>query len=281
VTVVAHADHTSGGDAAGFVGAVVLVGLLASVYLLATAGDPRGSSRWRSTAWLAGCTSLGVAASPLLDGDAQVHMVQHLMLGMFAPLGLVMGAPVTLLLRRASPPVRRLVVRMLRSSPAHVLSHPVTAAVLSTGGLFAVLLTPLYAEAEQHPLLHHGLHLHYLAAGYLFVWAIAGPDPAPGRPGMWTRTLTLLVAAAGHAVLAKFLYAHAGVLPPGAGEQPDAVRAAAQLMYYGGDAAELLLAVALFAGWYRRRDRRLVVPSAELSGGHTSHEADSGIMLIP
>jgi putative membrane protein len=234
VTVLAHADHSAGGgDAIGFIGAMVLAGLLAGVYLLAAAGDRRGWSRWRSAVWLAGCAILGVAASPWLDGSAQRHMAQHLMLGMFAPLGLVMGAPVTLLLRTASPPVRRLVVRVLRWRPA----------------------------AERHPILHLGVHVHYLAAGYLFVWAVAGPDPAPRRPGLRTRALTLLAAAAGHAVLAKFLYAHADVLPPGAAQPAGAVRAAAQLMYYGGDAAELLLAVALFAGWYGRGGRRAGGPA--------------------
>ena len=33
----------------------------------------------------------------------------------------------------------------------------------------------------------------------------------------------------------------------------DGIQAAAQLMYYGGDLAELALAIALFAAWYRTR----------------------------
>lgn len=67
----------------------------------------------------------------------------------------------------------------------------------------------------------------------------------------------LLGAAAGHSALAKYLYAHAGTLPPGlADPDPAAFRSAAQLMYYGGDVAELLLAVALFATWYHRPLRR-------------------------
>jgi hypothetical protein len=35
------------------------------------------------------------------------------------------------------------------------------------------------------------------------------------------------------------------------------IKAAAKLMYYGGDFAELLLAIALFYHWYQRRTRRL------------------------
>lgn len=233
---------------------LLLAGLLASGYLLTVARHRRPWSQWRTGAWLAGCAVIATAVGPMPGGhgDPRAHMVQHLLLGMLAPLGLVLGAPVTLLLRAGPPPVRRALVRMLRAAALPVLAHPVTAAVLSTGGMFVVTLTPLYAAAEHHAMLHHGVHLHYLAAGYLFAWAIAGPDRAPRLPGLPVRAVTLLAAAAAHAVLAKYLYAHAESLPPGAGYDADAMRAAAQLMYYGGDLAELLLAIALFATWYRR-----------------------------
>ncbi|MBB4911490.1 cytochrome c oxidase assembly protein [Actinophytocola algeriensis] len=82
----------------------------------------------------------------------------------------------------------------------------------------------------------------------MFTWSIAGPDSAPRRPGMPTRVVALVLAVAAHSVLAKVLYARAPEGPDG-----EAVREAAQLMYYGGDLAELALAAALFAIWYRRR----------------------------
>ncbi|WP_433652994.1 cytochrome c oxidase assembly protein [Micromonospora zamorensis] len=232
--------------------------LLAVGYLLAAVRDPRGWDHRRTAAWLLGCALLAVAVGPLapLPGDPRGHMAQHLLLGMLAPLGLVLGAPVTLLLRVSPPPVRRVVGRLLRARPLHLIAHPVTAALLSTGGLALVLLTPLYAAAERHSALHHALHLHYVAAGYLFAWSLAGPDPAPRRPGLAVRVGALLGAAAGHAVLAKYLYANAETLPPGLPDRdPAAFQSTAQLMYYGGDLAELLLAVALFATWYNRPDR--------------------------
>ncbi|MEV4500282.1 cytochrome c oxidase assembly protein, partial [Micromonospora arborensis] len=239
-------------DGAGWL-PLVPVALLAGSYLLAAVRDPRGWDYRRVAAWLGGCALLAVAVGPLaqLPDDPRGHMAQHLLLGMLAPLGLVLGAPVTLLLRVAPPPVRRVVGRLLRARLLHLIAHPVTAALLSTGGLTLVLLTPLYAAAERNSVLHHALHLHYVAAGYLFAWTLAGPDPAPRRPGPAVRVGALLGAAAGHAVLAKYLYANAGTLPPGlTGRDPAAFQSAAQLMYYGGDLAELLLAVALFATWY-------------------------------
>jgi putative membrane protein len=60
-------------------------------------------------------------------------------------------------------------VRILRWRLVRVVGHPVSAAVLSVGGLFVVMLTPLYSALERYPLVHQGVHLHYLAAGYLFV----------------------------------------------------------------------------------------------------------------
>ncbi|MFJ6164194.1 cytochrome c oxidase assembly protein [Micromonospora orduensis] len=253
--VVAHGGHVA--DGPGW-SPLLPVAVLAVGYLLAAVRDPRGWDHRRTAAWLLGCAVLAVAVGPLaqLPDDPRGHMAQHLLLGMFAPLGLVLGAPVTLLLRVAPPPTRRLVGRLLRSRPLHLIAHPVTAALLTTGGLALVLLTPLYAAAERQPALHHALHLHYVAAGYLFAWSLAGPDPAPRRPGLAVRIGALLGASAGHAVLAKYLYAQAGTLPPGLTDRdPAAFQAAAQLMYYGGDLAEVLLAVALFATWYRRRSR--------------------------
>ncbi|MGC5291211.1 cytochrome c oxidase assembly protein [Micromonospora sp. DT231] len=251
------------------------VALLAGGYLLAAARDRRGWGHRRTAAWLAGCAGLAVAVGPLaqVPDDPRGHMAQHLLLGMLAPLGLVLGAPVTLLLRVASPPVRRAVGRLLRARPLHLLAHPVTAALLSTGGLALVLLTPLYAAAERQPVLHHALHLHYLAAGYLFAWSLAGPDPAPRRPGLAVRVGALLGAAAGHAVLAKYLYAQAGTLPPGLDNpDPEAFRSAAQLVYYGGDLAEILLATALFTRWYNRR-RPVIRRVASTESGAVTHSS--------
>ena len=63
--------------------------------------------------------------------------------------------------------------------------------------------------------------------------------------------LVLFAAIAAHAVLGKLMYAYG--FPRDAGLELAEIEAAAQLMYYGGDLAELILALVFFAGWYRRR----------------------------
>ncbi|WP_150239911.1 cytochrome c oxidase assembly protein [Nocardiopsis quinghaiensis] len=218
---------------------------------------PRGWNGLRTASFTLGVVLLAAALLlPLAHTahDPRVHMLQHLLIGMYAPLALVMAAPLTLTLRTLPPTRRRPVARVLRSRPLHVLGHPVSALLLDTGGLYLVHLTPVHAATQTHPAVHALVHLHYLAAGYLFAWSIAGPDPAPRRPGMATRLTVLLLAIAAHSFLAKLLYAHPHTWPPGAAHTALAEEAA-QWMYYGGDLAELLLVVALFTVWYRRRAR--------------------------
>lgn len=237
--------------------------IAAALYLVAAIrqGWPRRGRRWspwRTAAWMLGIALIGIAISPPLASaahtDLRMHMVQHLTLGMLAPLGLVLAAPVTLLLRTVPVDTGRALSRILRSRPLHALSHPLTALVLTIGGMALLYLSPLFAWSMDRPWLHWLINLHFLAAGYLFAWSIAGPDPAPRRPGIVMRAAVLVLSLGLHAFLGKLMYAH--LLPRDVPFSPDEIREAAVLMYYGGDVAELLLAIALFASWYTQRRRQ-------------------------
>ncbi|WP_299960180.1 cytochrome c oxidase assembly protein [uncultured Modestobacter sp.] len=222
--------------------------------------EPRGWSSWRTGSFLTGLALLVLALVPQLSpfpaGTFHGHMYQHLLIGMYAPIALVLGAPVTLLLRSVRSSTGRAIGRLLRSRPAHLIANPITALALNLGGLAVLYFTPLYDATAASPVLHHLVHLHFLAAGYLFAWVIAGPDPAPHRPSVPTRLVVLGVAILGHAVLSQLLYAGALVrVSVPAGE----LRAGGDLMYFGGDIAELLLALALVSTW---RPRRTTSPGA-------------------
>lgn len=239
---------------------LALVAGFTIAYLGAARAQWRAGRRWSSgrVGFLAaGAVVLGVAFSPPLaawaHADLRGHMVQHLLVGMLAPLGIVLAAPVTLLLRTLTVPAARRLTALLRSRAVQVLSHPVTALALHTGGLYVLYLTPLYAAVQRAPLLHALLHVHFLAAGVLFSWAVlAGPDPAPRPPAMPLRLGVLFCSIAAHAVLGKVMYA--GGWPRGTIHPLEEIEAAAQLMYYGGDFVEMLLIAALFGRWYRARD---------------------------
>jgi len=219
--------------------------------------EDRGWSRWRTVSFVTGALLLALGLSPQLiplpPGGLPAHMVQHLLIGMYAPIGLVLGAPVTLLLRSVPPRHGKRIGKVLRSRPVHLVANPMTALLLSLGGLFVLYFTPLYSPAAENPLLHHAIHLHFLAAGCLFAWVIAGPDPAPRRPSVPARLVALGVAIAGHAVLSQLLYGGWFVQVPAPAAD---LRLAGELMYYGGDIAELLLAFALVSTWRPHRKNR-------------------------
>lgn len=243
---------------------MVVVGVLAGLYALGLARRRRrGRGPWphrRTAAFLAGALTLGVGLSPLpsllIAGDAQVHVAEHLLLSMLAPVGLALGAPVRLLLAAVGPGFGRGVGWVLRRRPVHVLAHPLTAAALATASLYALYTTPLYALSVTHDGVHHLVHVHMVLTGYLLAWSVAGPDPAPGRPGPPVRALALVLSAGAHAYLAKLIYARAPDLPPGAGLAAEDLRAAARWMYYGGDLAEAALAAALVTAWLATGGRR-------------------------
>ncbi|MFL6055329.1 MAG: cytochrome c oxidase assembly protein [Actinoallomurus sp.] len=238
----------------------VLVAAAAYLWLVTQArgrNPGRGWSRLRTASFLGGCALLAVALLPPVASTAHTdfrgHMLQHMIIGMYAPLALVLGAPLTALLRSLPAEHARRVSRLLRTRPVRVLAHPVSALILSTGSLGVLYFTPLYDVMTARPAAHWLLHVHFLASGYLFAWVVAGPDPAPSRPGVPARLVLLGVAVAAHATVAQLLYG--GFLV--AVRAPIAqVRGAAVIMYYGGDVAELLLATALVATWRPDRSRQ-------------------------
>ncbi|MEV7802960.1 cytochrome c oxidase assembly protein [Microbispora sp. NPDC088329] len=248
-----------GAHVAGLSG--VLLPVLALVAYLHLAGRARrrnpvlGWSRWRTASFGTGLALTAVALSPpvapFAHADFRGHMVQHLLVGMYAPLALVLGAPVTLLLRALPVAGARRLSAVVHSRPARLAAHPAIALLLSTGGVVVLYFTPLYDAVTARPAGHWLLHVHFLLSGCLFAHVIAGPDPAPARPGVRARLVYLGCAIAVHAVAAQLMYGgfwvdvHAPI--------PE-VRGGAEIMYYGGDIAELLVAAALVSTW--RPERR-------------------------
>ncbi|NKS53442.1 cytochrome c oxidase assembly protein [Rhodococcus hoagii] len=256
-----HGHSPASGSALGLgVVVSVMAFVAAAAYVLAARrlrrrGD--GWSWWAQGSWLAGLTAAVVAvAYPLPGAMFTAHMGTHLLLGMVAPLLLVLARPVTLLLR-ASPPgrARRTVVAVAHSRAAGVLVYPPVAAVLDVGGLWLLYRTPLFAGMTDHPWLTLVVHTHVFAAGVLYSFALCQLDPVRRRHGFGLRAATLLAAGSAHAVLAKSLYVFP---PPGTTLDHADLQHGAVLMYYGGDAVEAALAVVLAAQWYVRvgRDRR-------------------------
>ena len=186
--------------------------------------------------------------------DLRGHMVIHLLIGMFAPIFLVMGAPVTMALKVLPTHLARSITAILSSRFFGLIGHPITALLLNIGGMFVLYLTPLYNASLTNPYLHHLIHFHFLAAGYLYAWSLVGPDPAPGRPNLRVRMAVLFIGMGSHAFLSKFMYAY--LYPINSPHSIEQIQEGAKLMYYWGDLSEIILAVILFYLWYQKRGQR-------------------------
>ncbi|WP_328407284.1 cytochrome c oxidase assembly protein [Streptomyces violaceus] len=266
--------HTAGSSLLGWLLPALVLLTAAGTYLLlarrARRRNPaQGWSQWRTTGFLTGTALLGVALLPPVASfaheDFRGHMAQHMLIGMYAPLALVLAAPVTLLLRTLPAARGRQLTAVLHSPPARVIAHPALALALSTGSLAVLYFTPLYNATADSPAAHWMLQAHFLLSGCLFAYVIAGPDPAPARPGVRARLVYLGIAIAAHAVISQLVYGgfwvdiHAPI---------HQVQGGAEIMYYGGDIAELLLAAALVATWrpeHRRAAHREAVAPREVT----------------
>jgi putative membrane protein len=121
----------------------------------------------RAACFLGGLAVLWVALQSPIDAYADtrlsVHMVQHLLLTMVAAPLLVLGAPVTLLLRAATPAFRRRrVLPLLRSRPVRLLTAPVVCWAQFALVLWVSHFSPLYDAAVRNAGVHVLEHLLYV-----------------------------------------------------------------------------------------------------------------------
>lgn len=234
--------------------AVVIIGLAAAAgYLFGIRRAAERGRRWpvrRTVSWCAGVASAVAAVLLAGRGGFVAHMVGHVLLGMLAPLLLVLAAPVTVALRALPAHQARLITGVLGSGPARFLTAPVTAALINSGGLWLIYRTDVYSWTAQQPLAGLVVHVHVLLAGCLFVVSMVGPDPAPHRARLETRAVVLVLAIAVHNILAKVLYAQ-----PPAGVPAEEAMAGAQVMYYGGAVVEIAMLVLLGREWLARERR--------------------------
>jgi putative membrane protein len=148
---------------------------------------------------IAAVTVSGVEAYD--DSLLSIHMIQHMVLSMIAPIFLALGAPVTLALRTLPRKPRAVLLAVIHSRVAKVLAFPIVAYGLFVVTPFALYFTSLYQVTMRHELVHEAIHLHFIAVGCLFFWPLLGVDPLPGRWPYPGRALLMFLSTPFHTVL--------------------------------------------------------------------------------
>jgi cytochrome c oxidase assembly factor CtaG len=189
----------------------------------------RRGDKWpvgRTVAFALGISAIDYATSGGLGIYAkfsfEYHMMAHMLLGMVAPIGIVLGAPITLALRtlpqgRTSDErgVRGTLIALLHSKPAGVFTNPISALAIFDGSLFVLYMTPLFGNMMQSHLGHLVMNVHFLLAGILFFHVIIGIDPNPRKVPHIVRIVILLAAMSIHAFFAIALISNSTLIDQG------------------------------------------------------------------
>ncbi|MGK0532890.1 cytochrome c oxidase assembly protein [Bacillus sp. 'calajunan'] len=239
----------------------VFILIILIIYVVSTVLSNRQYKRWplyRSVFWVLGLICVAIAVvGPLAHrahNDFTIHMLVHLLLGMFAPIFIALAAPMTLFLRTLNVGTARRLSSILKSRPLKILTHPIIATLLNLGGLWILYTTNLYSMMHKSILLHLFIHFHVFIAGYLFTTSMIYVDPISHRYSYICRSIILIVASAGHGILSKYIYAH-----PPAGVVTEQAEIGGVLMYYGGDFVDIVLIFILCLQWFRSSKSRTKV----------------------
>ena len=134
------------------------------------------------------------------------HMMAHMVLGMIAPIGIVLGAPITLALRtlplgrnQQESGIRGTFIELLHSKLSKFYTNPVVALVIFDGSLFALYFTPLFGNIMQGHSGHFFMSLHFLLAGFLFFQVLIGIDPLPRKVPHIAKIIVIFAAMSIHA----------------------------------------------------------------------------------
>lgn len=259
----------------------LMIGILALVVALYVKGvvvlTKRGD-KWpvgRTIAFALGITAVDFATSGGLGLYAQFafsyHMTAHMVLGMIAPIGLVLGAPMTLALRtlpqgRNSDErgVRGSLLAALHSKPGIFFTNPIVALSIFDGSLFALYFTDLFSVLMQSHTGHLLMSLHFLAAGYLFFSIIIGIDPNPRKVHYLVQIVILFGAMSIHAFFSVALMSsttlvdggyYASLQTPWLGDSLADQKLGGSIGWAMGEIPILIALVATFINWMRDDSR--------------------------
>ncbi|NYI04319.1 cytochrome c oxidase assembly protein [Allostreptomyces psammosilenae] len=256
---------------------LVLCGALLAVYLAAVLRLRRRGDRWpvgRTISWTVGQLLVVFTMNTGMNDYGMVmfsvHMVQHMVLSMIAPIFLVLGAPTTLALRalRPAPRGRRgpreVLLAVLHSRYAAVLTAaPVTIAFFILN-LYGLYLTPVFDWMMASYWGHVLMMAHFVAVGYVFFWPIIGIDPGPRRSGYLMRMLELFMGMPFHAffgiavMMGSTLIVDSFASPPASlGIDPLADQTAGGgIAWAFSEVPSVIVLLALLVQWRRAEDRQ-------------------------
>ena len=255
--------------------AILAIGYVAAVRHVDAAHPTNPVPRARTVFWLLGLATIFVALqSPIERYDTTlfaIHMIQHVLLMLFAAPFLALGAPITLVLRTVRPDTRRRVVLpILHSLPVRAITFPVVTWVLFAAVMWGTHFSPIFERSLEEPTVHQLEHLLYIVVACLFWWPVVALDPSPWRMREPARILYTFLQMPQNTFLGLAiisapapLYSHYATLgldwgPGPLGDQ----QMAGAIMWVVGDLVFLVAILGIVIGWMHREERESAVADA-------------------
>ena len=257
--------------------------LLVALYIKGVVVLTKRGDKWpvgRTISFALGISAVDFATSGGLGLYANFsfsyHMIAHMVIGMIAPIGLVLGAPITLALRTLPQGrntqergVRGSLIAVLHSKVGIIFTNPIIALIIFDGSLFALYFTDLFSVLMSTHVGHLFMTLHFLVAGYIFFSVIIGVDPNPRKIPHLLRIVVLFAAMSIHAFFSVALMSattlidkgyYASIQTPWVTDLLADQKLGGSIGWAMGEVPILLALIATFIQWMRddsRESKRL------------------------
>ena len=203
--------------------------LAVAIYIKGVVSLTRRGDKWpvgRTISFALGISAIDFATSGGLGVYAHFafsnHMLAHMVLGMIAPIGIVLGAPITLALRtlpigrnKDERGIRGSFISLLHSKFGKFYANPIVALAIFDGSLFLLYFTPLFSNLMVGHSGHLFMNLHFILAGILFFQVIIGIDPMPIKVPHIVKIVILFAAMSIHAFFSISLMSASTLLDNG------------------------------------------------------------------
>lgn len=181
----------------------ILLLMVANLYITGLSRWERPShpiKLWQKICFFTGLFLLFLALQSPIDSLAEhllsFHQIQHITLRMFGPLLILLGAPLTPMLRGLPRWALKGVVRPMVSNPGirrlyDFITNPVFTTVLFLSVLYIWQVPGTHNAALRNSAIHELMHITMLLSGFLFWWLVVDPKPHRSRLHYGLRILYL------------------------------------------------------------------------------------------
>ena len=229
---------------------------------------------WQRVCFFSGLIAIFIVLQSPVDALAEhyfsIHQAQHVVLRMIGPVLILLGAPLTPMLRGLPTwALFGLVRPLVRNHGARQLyqfiTNPILTTVLFLGFLYLWQAPALHTSAVRNDYIHELMHSTLLISGFLFWWLVIDPKPHRSRlhPALRVLYLGLIIIpntllGAGITFNGSFVYpVYTEVAQPFPLRPLTDQQLGGLLLWVVGDMMSILVAGIVMARWFQQEEQQM------------------------